>query len=401
MGHAGGMLDQGVGVAQRDSNGGDLQAVQQLLACRKAAQALDVVLQLEADHAAVHAVFHLPAGQLMLGMALQPGIVHRLHIGICLQIAGDLHGAGAVLLHPQGQGLHAPQHQIAVEGRGRAAVDLGHAVGADQPDVVRPADDHAAQGVAVAVDVLGDAVQHDIGAQLQHMLHRGRGERAVHHHPDVGSGDVLDGPDVRHLHHGIVGGLEIDHLGVGPDGGLHGLQVAGVHAGDLHAHAGQIGGGHVVGAAVDRRVKDGVVAGVQERSHHGTHSAHAGGRRHRVLAALHGGAFQLKGPGGGVAAAGVDESGDLVGKLCGALFHRFKAEGGRLINRSGKGAVSLVRLLSRVDDQGLKIYIFQINLAHMNPPQWLHRAYQIADIRCLGYLKQYSCLRRSVNLQIS
>ena len=32
VGHAGGMLDQGVGVAQRDSNGGDLQAVQQLLA---------------------------------------------------------------------------------------------------------------------------------------------------------------------------------------------------------------------------------------------------------------------------------------------------------------------------------------------------------------------------------
>ena len=262
----------------------------------------------------------------MAGVALQTGIVDLLHVGVGLQILGNRHCVLAVTLNTQRQGLHASQYQIAVEGRGRAAIDLRHGVAADQAHIGSGADHNAAQRIAVAVDVLGDAVQDHVRAQLQHVLNGRRCKGSVHHHADILAGDCLDSRNVRHLDHGVVGGLEINHLGVGLDGGLQCLQIGGIHARDLNAHIGEVYGRHCVGAAVNRVVKDHMVAALQERDHHRTDCAHAGGGGHSVLTALHGGALQLEGTGGGVSAAGVLIAGDLLGKLVSTLLHSFKAE---------------------------------------------------------------------------
>lgn len=122
------------------------------------------------------------------------------------------------------------QHQIAVERRRRATIDFRHAIRTDPLNVVRFADHHAAQGIAMAVDVFGDAVQHDICAQLQHMLYRGRRKSSVYNDPDLISRQVFDCPNICDLHHRIIGGLKIDHLGVGADGSLYCLQITGIHA---------------------------------------------------------------------------------------------------------------------------------------------------------------------------
>ena len=109
-----------------------------------------------------------------------------------------------------------------------------------------------------------------------------------------------------------------------------------------------------------------MVAALQERDHHRTDCAHAGGGGHSVLTALHGGALQLEGTGGGVSAAGVLIAGDLLGKLVSALLHSFKAESRGLIDRRGQRAVGGIVALSGVDDHGLKIDIAPVQLAHVS-----------------------------------
>ena len=111
-----------------------------------------------------------------------------------------------------------------------------------------------------------------------------------------------------------------------------------------------------------------MVASLQEGQHHGAHGAHAGSGGYGVFAAFHSCAFQLKGPGSGVAAAGIDGmiAGDLLGKLGSAFFHGIKAESGGLVNGSSQRTVSTVRTLARMDDHSLEINSVQIDLAHFN-----------------------------------
>ena len=365
MRHAGGVLYQRVGVAEGDGDGNDGQVVQQLLARLKACHALHVVVQLEAEYAAEKTVLHLPACQLVAGVVLQPGIIDPLDIGVGVQIFGERHGVPAVPLDTQRQCFHTAQDKIAVERRGRAAVELCHGTAANLRNIGGSAHNNAAQGIAVTVDVLGDAVQHKVSAELENVLNRRRREGRVHDHANVLSGNRLDGGNVRDLYYGVVGRLEINHLGVGLDGSLQRLKVGGVHKGGFNAHIGEVDRGDNVRAAVNGGVENHMVAAFQKRDHHRADRAHAGGGSHGILAALHGGALQFKGSGGGVSAAGVQIAGELLCEFGSALLHRVKAEGGGLINRCRQCAVSRVVLLPGVDDHRLKIKIVPVRLAHV------------------------------------
>src|SRR5262249_53771017 len=76
---------------------------------------------------------------------------------------------------------------------------------------------HAAEAAALAVDVLGGGVDHDIGAELQGLLQHRGGEHVVDHDDGAGGvGDLGDGGDVDQVEGGVGRRLEEEGLRVGP-----------------------------------------------------------------------------------------------------------------------------------------------------------------------------------------
>ena len=70
-------------------------------------------------------------------------------------------------------------------------------------------DDDAADAVAVAVQELGRAVQHDVGAERERLLHVGAGERVVDDHAHaVAVGDLAGRRDVGDAQHRVGGRLD-------------------------------------------------------------------------------------------------------------------------------------------------------------------------------------------------
>ena len=119
------------------------------------------VAEVERDHPAESA--HLPAGELVLGMGGQPGIVDLGDLGPAGEPFGDPAPVGVVLPHPERQGLDAAQRQPAIHRPGHGAggvLDEAEPLG----QIVPRRDQHAAHHVAVAVEVLGGRVEHDVGA---------------------------------------------------------------------------------------------------------------------------------------------------------------------------------------------------------------------------------------------
>ena len=96
----------------------------------------------------------------------------------------------------------------------------------------------AAHHVAVAVEVLGGGVEHDVGAVLERPLEERRGEGVVHHEEvAVRLGEVADGGEVDQVHHRVGGRLAVDHAGGGRERALHVGHVAHVHEGELEPEA--------------------------------------------------------------------------------------------------------------------------------------------------------------------
>lgn len=133
-------------------------------------------------------------------------------------------------------------------------VELGVAGDGDSHDNVR-----------VSVEVLGDGVDDDVGAEGERVLEVG-GEEGVVDDED-GARVPLDnggeGLDVDEAEGWVGGGLDPDHLGVGPEGGLDVLEVGHVDEGGVEANGGGDAVEVAVGAAVDVVDGDEVVAGLE------------------------------------------------------------------------------------------------------------------------------------------
>ena len=136
------MLDERIHVAQADRQRAGFHVVHQRLA------GLHAAFQLKGNHAAV--VMHLAAGQRVIGVAFQPGIVHPLDLGVVFQVARHLHGVLAMALHAQFKGLQADVCQPGVKRAGRTAQHLEQAVELLAHPAHVPADHRAADHQAVA-----------------------------------------------------------------------------------------------------------------------------------------------------------------------------------------------------------------------------------------------------------
>mmetsp|Transcript_8571 Transcript_8571/g.35718 ORF Transcript_8571/g.35718 Transcript_8571/m.35718 type:complete len:220 (-) Transcript_8571:396-1055(-) len=153
----------------------------------------------EGDHAAEAG--HLALGQLVVGVAREAGVEDALHLRVRLQEGGDCHCVGGVLAHAQVEGLDAAHGEEAVERRLHRAHAVLEAAEA-RMQLVRVGDEHAAEYVRVAVDVLGHRVHHEVRAQREGPLEVGREEGVVHHHQDA----LARRPHRRHH------GGNVDHL---------------------------------------------------------------------------------------------------------------------------------------------------------------------------------------------
>ncbi len=170
-------------------------------------------------------------------------------------IAQDLHAS----FEDEGQarpGSAVDQPVIAVIG----LVEVGEArvVG---PLEVAAVDDHAADGGAVPADELGGRMDHDIRAPLKRAAQVGRGEGIVDHQRDAGFlGDFCDLFEREDVDPRVAQRLAVQDLGVGPDGAAEIFRVARVDKGHIDAQPREGIGKLVVGAAVQGRGGDNMVA---------------------------------------------------------------------------------------------------------------------------------------------
>src|SRR5208283_4988868 len=109
------------------------------------------------------------ASQLVLRMALQPRIEDLFHLAMPAEEVGHDAATLVVLLHAHGQRLGAAQYQPALEwrqDRARRFLDERQLLRL----VLRGADQHAAEAIAVSVEELRGRVHYDVGAELDGLL---------------------------------------------------------------------------------------------------------------------------------------------------------------------------------------------------------------------------------------
>ena len=142
-----------------------------------------------------------------------------------------------------------------------------------------PRHQDSAHPVAVAVQVLGGRVRHDVGAEFQRPLEVGGHEGVVHHHQGAGRmGGFGKGLQIGDPEHGIRGRLEEQHRRSRvqlPDGGFG---VTRVHPGEVEPPGAQHVLADAVGAAVAVARGDHPAAARDqiERHHDRRHSRRAG-----------------------------------------------------------------------------------------------------------------------------
>ena len=183
------------------------------------------------------------------------------------QEVGHTRGILAMGAHAQVQRLQAFQVQPGVEGADRRAgvADEGLQVIVQE---VLAAQHHSAQGSALAVDVFGRGMDHDMGAELHRSLQDGRGEGVVYRQQrSAFLGDPGHRLQVDDRKRRIGRGLQEQQLGVGPHGRPPLVDVFAVHQGKGDAEARQDGFHHMAAGAEHRLGRDDMVAGRQIGQH--------------------------------------------------------------------------------------------------------------------------------------
>ncbi len=198
------------------------------------------------------------------------------------------HQGGVALLHfqPVGQGWQAVDADVP----GRIGRDAPPEVLAVQQEIrlraARP-NDHAPHVGAETPDVLGEAVHHKINAVGERALAEGRSEGVIHNadHALVGgAGGVHLSHHAGHhlqvnqLHGGVGRGLEVDHTGFRADSGAEGVLALEVGQRVRDAKAGQPVDHVTIGAAIDGRRHDDVVALAHVDANGGGDGGHARGK---------------------------------------------------------------------------------------------------------------------------
>lgn len=280
VGHAAGNLYQTLDTAETLCKGEDLGDLAEALG--SGVTALDA----EGQHAAAHAITVLLLSDVAVGVRLKAGVVDSDDVGRGLEGVGNGGGIGGGLARAQVEGLEAAVGEPRVKGGGDSADGvLQEAEAVLELVAVEGGDAH--DDVAVAIDILGDAMDDDVGAQVEGVLDVGREEGVVDDDEDavlVRLGD--DGADVDEAQGRVAGALDPD------EAGLVGDVLADVDL-DLgrKRHADAMGLGHLrevaVGAAVDVRHGDDMAARGEALEDRGRRGA-AAGEGEGVLGVLEG-----------------------------------------------------------------------------------------------------------------
>lgn len=332
VGHAAGKLDKRLDTTKRLGEGEDASLGAEALGSSVAA------LDAEGEHTAAHGVTVLLDGDGALGVGVEAGVVDGNDVGRGLEGGGDGGSVAGGLAGAEVEGLEAAVGEPAVKGRGDGANGVLEEREA-LVEVIRVEGGDAHDDVGVAVDVLCDGVDDNVGAVVERVLDVGGEEGVVDDDEDVlGAGDGDNGGNVDEAQGRVAGGLDPDEAGVGGDvlvdvdldlRGEGDLDAVGL--GDLREVA--------VGAAVDVGHGDDVGAGGEALEDVGR-GGRAGGVGEGVLCVLEGGDGVLKVGAVGVGGARVLVLADglghgRLGKSCGQRDRLDDGAGGGVVRRAG------------------------------------------------------------------
>lgn len=208
MCHATGQLDQTLDAAEGLGEGEDLCELAEALG--GGVTALDA----EGEHAAAHAVAVLALGDGSVRVGVEARVVDGDDVRGGLEGGRDGRGVARGLAGAEVERLQPPVGEPRVKGRGHGAdgvleeaqalLEVGGVEGGDAHD-----------DVAVAVDVLGHAVDDDVGAVVERVLDVGGEEGVVDDDEDaVAVGDAGNGADVDEAEGRVTRGLDPDEARV-------------------------------------------------------------------------------------------------------------------------------------------------------------------------------------------
>ena len=274
----------------------------------------------------------------MMRMGREARVNRALYSFMPGQEVGDHLRVAIGLLHAHGQRLGAAQNQPRIHRPQDRTRRVLHEL---QPvDIILVLEnDDAADAIAVAVEELGGAVQHDVGADRQRPLKVRAREGVVDNHPDVlRVGNLADRGDVGDLQHRVGRRLDEQVLGVGLDRrpdqlGFGGVDVREVET-ELAAHPLE----QPEGAAIRVVAHQHVIARL-EPGQHRVDGRHARGKGKRRGPGFDGRDVSLQRHARRVLGAAILEPGV---RLAEAILHI----GGGLVNRRDDRAGGRVRFLT-------------------------------------------------------
>ena len=220
-------------------------------------------------------------------------------------------------------------------------------------------DDDAAQAGAMAAHVLGQGMDHDVGAVFERPAQI-RGRHGVVHDQwyALGVGDGGQGAEIDHVRRRIADGFAKYRLGLAVDQAAHGVDVAIVGETRFDTETRQGMREQIVGAAVQGRGGDDVVADLRDRHQRVGDGRRTGGYRQRADPAFHGRDALFEHGGGGIHDPGVDVARHLQVEQIGAVLSVVERVGGGLVNGNGNGLGGGFRGIAAVDGDGFDFHWF-------------------------------------------
>lgn len=166
----------------------------------------------ETQHAAAHAVAVLLQGDCVLGVGGEAGVVDGDDVRGGIEGGGDGGGVVGGFAGAEVEGFEAAVSEPAVECRGHGA-DCVLQEGQTFVEGLGVEGGDAHEDVGVAVDILGDGVDDDVGAVVERVLHVGAQEGVIDHdHDAVLMGDGGDFADVDEGQGRVAGAFDPDEF---------------------------------------------------------------------------------------------------------------------------------------------------------------------------------------------
>ena len=289
-------------------------------------------------------------------MAFQPGPIHARHLGMGLQEVCDTGRAVGAAVHAQAQGAQAAHQQPGIVRGGGGA--QGHELLRHHlPDVRLRSRQHARHHVAVAVQVLGGAVGHQVDAVFDRPLE----ERAVEAVVAEGEHALLlrdrgHGGEVLQLEGERVGALEDEEARVVPAGTAVVLGVGAVHVGHLHPEAREQLVQQLPRPAVGLPHAHHMVAGLYEGDHRSGDGGASAAEDQGVLRAFQGGHLFAEHGHRRVVATGVQGAVELLLHGLAHGGHRGVAEVPALEHRRHHGVHQRVAVLAQMVQDVVQVH---------------------------------------------